>query len=192
MFAFGNNNKTVWSSPSWQTPKCMVTGRGKAKKKKVKIWVKNITSILNVVMGCAENTRLLLRGSNTVWLTSCLTCLDLAKRVNLPLIQHKQIMCIKTGGQSYNDISPCEVSLCPLSVEQLGSTNAKCRHKRCRWSGLRYTEIVLSLNVGSGFAFTKFKLNEKILLRLQLVGIFEAKRVLLWNVRLAYVLKIKC
>ena len=31
-----------------------------------------------------------LRGSITVWLTSCLTGLDLNKRVNMLIIQHKQ------------------------------------------------------------------------------------------------------
>ena len=44
------------------------------------------------------------RGSMTVWLTSCLIGLDLAERVNLLLIKHKQISWIQTsqtGSQPY-------------------------------------------------------------------------------------------
>ena len=44
------------------------------------------------------------RGSMTVWLTSCLIGLDLAERVNLLLIKHKQsswIQTSQTGSQPY-------------------------------------------------------------------------------------------
>ena len=57
------------------------------------------------------------RGSITVWLTSCLTDLDLAKHVNLLLIKQKQSSWIQTSqteGQLYNDASPYKVSECSL------------------------------------------------------------------------------
>ena len=50
--------------------------------------------------------------SITVWLTSCLTGLDLAKRVNVLWIKRKQsswILTSKTGGQPYTDSSSCKV-----------------------------------------------------------------------------------
>ena len=59
------------------------------------------------------------RGSITVWLTFCLTGLDSTKLVNLYLIQHKQsnrILTSQTGGQSYSDTSPYEVSECSLGI----------------------------------------------------------------------------
>ena len=46
--------------------------------------------------------------SFTVWLTSCLTRLDLAEQVNLLLIKHKESSWIQTGqtgGQTYSDTS---------------------------------------------------------------------------------------
>ena len=59
----------------------------------------------------------LCKGTITVWLTSCLTGLDLTKQVNLLLIQHKQsswIQTNKTGRQPYSDTSPYEVNECSL------------------------------------------------------------------------------
>ena len=52
-----------------------------------------ICSGLSSLKGQQKNQRTLtyfLRGSITVWLTKCLTGLDLAKQVNLLLIKHKQ------------------------------------------------------------------------------------------------------
>ena len=57
-----------------------------------------------------ENAYLLCKGrSITVWLTSCLTGLDMAEQVNLLLIKHEQsswIQTSQTGGQPYSDTSP--------------------------------------------------------------------------------------
>ena len=53
-----------------------------------------------------------IRGSITVRLTSCLTGLDLARRVNMLWIKHKLsswILTSITGGQLYRDTSPYEV-----------------------------------------------------------------------------------
>ena len=65
------------------------------------------------------------RGSITVWLTSCLTGLDLAKQENLLMIKNKQsswIQSNQTGGQSYSDTSPNEVSECSMvQVEETKS-----------------------------------------------------------------------
>ena len=59
------------------------------------------------------------RGRITVWLTSWLTVLDLAKQANL-LFKHKQsswiqIQTSQTGGQPYSDTSHFEVSECFLN-----------------------------------------------------------------------------
>ena len=61
----------------------------------------------------------LVRGSITVRLTSCLTGLDSIKLVNLYLIQHKKSIWIltgQTGGQTYSDTSPYELSECTLDI----------------------------------------------------------------------------
>ena len=60
-----------------------------------------------------------IRVSITVWLTSCLTGLDLTKLKNIYIIKHKQsnwILSSQTGGQPYSDTSPDEVSECSLAA----------------------------------------------------------------------------
>ena len=57
---------------------------------------------------CRELLTYFVRGSITVRLTSCLTGSDLAKRVNVLWIKHKQsswILTSQTGGQLYNEVS---------------------------------------------------------------------------------------
>ena len=60
----------------------------------------------------------------TVWLTTCLTGLDLAKQVNMLLIKHKQSNWIKTsqiGGLMYSDTSPYKVHGLNIWVETFAS-----------------------------------------------------------------------
>ena len=59
------------------------------------------------------------RGSITVWLTSCLTGLDLTQLVNVYLIQHNQIRWIltsQTGGWPCSDTCLYKVSECSLKI----------------------------------------------------------------------------
>ena len=63
-----------------------------------------------------------IRVSITVWLTSCLTGLDLTKLKNIYIIKHKQsnwILSSQTGGQPYSDTSPDEVSECSKCLHTL-------------------------------------------------------------------------
>ena len=65
-----------------------------------------------------------IRGTITVWLTTCLTGLDLAKQVNMLLIKHKQSNWIKTsqiGGLMYSDTSPYKVHGLNIWVETFAS-----------------------------------------------------------------------
>ena len=65
----------------------------------------------------SENTLLLPKGSITVWLTSCLTGLDLTKQLNLLIVfiwQKGWIQTSQIGGQPHSDTSPCKVSECSL------------------------------------------------------------------------------
>ena len=54
---------------------------------------------------CQRTFTYFIRGSISVWLTSCLTALNSTKLVNLYLIQRKQSSWIQTGGQLYSDTS---------------------------------------------------------------------------------------
>ena len=80
------------------------------------VWVKRRTSghqachtiaKLEKERSISQNTHH--RGSITVQMTSCLTCLDATKQIKLMLIQQKQSGSIQTkytGGQQYRDTSP--------------------------------------------------------------------------------------
>ena len=58
-----------------------------------------------------------LRGSITVWLTSCLFCLDSAALLMLHLQKFYLFGQIQTGGQVYSDASPYdECSLLDVSM----------------------------------------------------------------------------
>ena len=66
----------------------------------------------------AENTHLLRKGSITVWMTSCLTGLDLTKQAKLMLIQHKPSSLSQTKlawGQPYS-VTSAKVSILWLEI----------------------------------------------------------------------------
>ena len=63
-----------------------------------------------------------IRWSMTVWLTSSLISLDLAKQLNLKIVwvqQNSSIPTSQIGGNPYNDTSPYEVSECSMLLTHI-------------------------------------------------------------------------